>query len=126
MRGRVALLATLAAIATVLFTIGPTTHIIWNVSESVPVGLYRLRPIGKFAVPELVAVQPPEPLATFLSQGGYLPRGVPMPGKQFAEAVSSSPSIISKWARRASTTAEADRCRSGRAATSLPRVKSSS
>jgi conjugative transfer signal peptidase TraF len=78
MRGRVALLATLAAIAAVLFTIGPTTHIIWNVSESVPVGLYRLRPIGKFAVTELVAVQPPEPLATFLSQGGYLPRGVPM------------------------------------------------
>jgi type IV secretory pathway protease TraF len=26
----------------------------------------------------LVAVQPPEPLATFLNERGYLPRGVPM------------------------------------------------
>ena len=80
MRGRVALLTTLAATAAVLSTIGPkpTTHFIWNVSESAPVGLYRLRPIRKLAVTELVAVQPSEPLATFLDQHGYLPRGIPM------------------------------------------------
>jgi conjugative transfer signal peptidase TraF len=51
---------------------------IWNASESVPIGLYRLRPLRKLAVTDLVAIQPPEPLATFLSGGGYLPRGIPM------------------------------------------------
>ena len=32
----------------------------------------------RLAVTELVAVQPPEPLATFLADGNYLPRNVPM------------------------------------------------
>ena len=45
----------------------------WNASESVPLGLYRLRPADKLSVTELVAVQPPEPLATFLDLNGYLP-----------------------------------------------------
>lgn len=54
------------------------THYIWNASESVPVGLYRLQPAGKLGVTDLVAVEPPEPLATFLADGGYLPRRVPM------------------------------------------------
>ena len=65
----------------VLSTIGakPAAHYyIWNASESVPVGLYRLRPTGKLFATELVAVEPPEPLATFLSNGRYLPRGIPM------------------------------------------------
>ena len=43
-----------------------------------PIGLYRLQPVGKLAVTELVAVQPPEPLATFLADRRYLPRGIPM------------------------------------------------
>ncbi|MET4489019.1 S26 family signal peptidase [Bradyrhizobium sp. LA7.1] len=51
---------------------------IWNASESVPIGLYRLRPADDLFVTELVAVQPPEPLATFLDLNGYLPAGVPM------------------------------------------------
>jgi type IV secretory pathway protease TraF len=37
-----------------------------------------LRPAGELSGGELVAVQPPEPLATFLADGGYLPRGIPM------------------------------------------------
>jgi conjugative transfer signal peptidase TraF len=51
---------------------------IWNASASVPVGLYSLRPSNTRYVGELVAVAPPEKLATFLADGGYLPRGVPM------------------------------------------------
>lgn len=50
----------------------------WNASASVPVGLYRLQSIDKLYAAELVVVVPPEPLATFLTQGGYLPRSVPM------------------------------------------------
>lgn len=55
-----------------------TPAYIWNASDSVPIGLYRLRSADKLFVTELLAVQPPGPLATFLDLNGYLPAGVPM------------------------------------------------
>jgi conjugative transfer signal peptidase TraF len=55
-----------------------TPSYIWNASESVPVGLYRLQPVLRWSVTELVAIKPPEPLGTFLDLNGYLPIGVPM------------------------------------------------
>jgi conjugative transfer signal peptidase TraF len=79
--GRVAtLLTTLGAAALLLSTIAakPTARYMWNASESVPIGLYQISPIGKLAATDLVAVQPPEPLATFLADGPYLPRGIPL------------------------------------------------
>ena len=69
-RRRAVLVATIVA--------EPTPLYIWNASESVPIGLYRLQPADNLFVTELVAVQPPEPLATFLDLNGYLPVGVPM------------------------------------------------
>ena len=80
MNSRVAtLLTTLGAIVILLSTVGAkSAHYIWNASASVPIGLYRLQPIGSLFVTELVAIQPPEPTAKFLADGGYLPRGVPM------------------------------------------------
>lgn len=51
---------------------------IWNASQSVPVGLYRLQEARRLDVTELVAVRPPEPLASFLDLNGYLPSGLPM------------------------------------------------
>lgn len=51
---------------------------IWNASESVPIGLYRLQLVERLTVTELVAVRPPRPLAHFLDLNGYLPLGVPM------------------------------------------------
>jgi conjugative transfer signal peptidase TraF len=74
------LLFTAGASALALSTIGamPAKRYVWNASGSVPVGLYRLQPTGELFVTELVAVRPPEPLATFLSERGYLPRDVPM------------------------------------------------
>lgn len=51
---------------------------IWNASASIPLGLYSLQPSNTRYVGELVAVVPPERLATFLAEGSYLPRGVPM------------------------------------------------
>ena len=65
-----------ALVAPVVLEIMPLY--IWNASDSVPLGLYRLEPVDKLFVTELVAVQPPEPLATFLDLNGYLPAGVPM------------------------------------------------
>ena len=53
-----------------------STHYIWNASSSVPVGLYRLQIADKIATLDLVAIRPPEPLATYLADGGYLPRNV--------------------------------------------------
>jgi conjugative transfer signal peptidase TraF len=81
MNGRLAiLLTTLVATTAALSSIEarPTLRYVWNASASVPVGLYRLAPVGKLVATELVAVQPPEPLATFLADSRYLPRGIPM------------------------------------------------
>src|SRR5882724_444607 len=73
------LLTTLGAAAALLSTVGArSTHYIWNASTSVPIGLYRLRPTGNLFVTELVAVVPPDPLATFLESRRHLPRGIPM------------------------------------------------
>ena len=69
----------IAATGLLLSTLGGATpHYIWNASNSVPIGLYRLQPVTKLTVTELVAVQPPDLLATFLDLNGYLPIGVPM------------------------------------------------
>ena len=80
MRSRTAtILMMFAAVALVLATMGEATPTyIWNASKSVPIGLYQLQPASGLAVTELVAVRPPEPLATFLDLNGYLPIGVPM------------------------------------------------
>jgi conjugative transfer signal peptidase TraF len=70
---------TFGAVALVMSTIEEATPpYIWNASKSVPIGLYQVQPVGRLVVTELVAVRPPEPLATFLDLNGYLPIGVPM------------------------------------------------
>ena len=70
---------TIAAAGILLSTIGAATPLyIWNASNSVPSGLYRLEPATTLTVTELVAVQPPGLLATFLDLNDYLPIGVPM------------------------------------------------
>jgi conjugative transfer signal peptidase TraF len=53
-------------------------RLIWNASASTPVGFYTIGDVGTLDVTDLVVVDAPEPLATFLSDGGYLPRGVPL------------------------------------------------
>lgn len=52
--------------------------LIWNASASIPIGLYAVHPAGALRVGELVVVAPPEPLASFLADRGYLPEGVPL------------------------------------------------
>ncbi len=74
------LVAMLAGVGALALTFGRAAlpHYMWNASASVAVGLYRLQSIDERYVSELVAVMPPEPLATFLADGNYLPRGVPL------------------------------------------------
>ena len=70
---------TIATTGLLLATLGGAPpHFIWNASNSVPIGLYRVQPATQIAVTDLVAVQPPELLAAFLDLNGYLPTGVPM------------------------------------------------
>jgi conjugative transfer signal peptidase TraF len=52
--------------------------LIWNASGSAPIGLYAIEREQSPEVTDLVAVRAPEPIATFLADGGYLPRGVPL------------------------------------------------
>jgi conjugative transfer signal peptidase TraF len=56
----------------------PAPRLIWNATASTPIGLYALRPIGRLHAMELLAVRPPEPIANFLSRGGFLPKGAPL------------------------------------------------
>jgi conjugative transfer signal peptidase TraF len=55
-----------------------TPRLIWNASASTPIGLYSLNRPTRLDVTDLVAVDAPEPLASFLAERGYLPRGVPL------------------------------------------------
>jgi len=77
---RVTLIATLAGAALIAAPVvtGQAPRFIWNVSPSVPIGLYGIAPAAAIEVGDLVAVLPPDDLAAFLAARGYLPRGVPL------------------------------------------------
>lgn len=71
---------TIVAAAAVASTLGtkPSPRLVWNASDSVPIGLYAVRPVRRVITTDLVVAYAPEPLATSLAQGGYLPHGIPM------------------------------------------------
>ncbi len=68
--------AALAAGASPLFR--PAPKLVWNASASVPIGLYAIRRIDGIRPGDLVLVLPPEGVARYLAQRGYLPLGVPV------------------------------------------------
>ncbi len=53
-------------------------RMIWNLSASVPLGLYLTTPVQRLRVGELVAVRAPEKLASFMAFRRYLGAGVRM------------------------------------------------
>lgn len=59
-------------------TVETPTRLIWNATASAPVGFYTVEPAERIEVPELVAVMPPESLAGFMIERGYIGRGVPL------------------------------------------------
>lgn len=67
-----------AGVIAVTALINPLPRLMWNATASVPTGLYAIDPRAGRQLGELVAVKPPEPLAGFLADGGYLPKGVPL------------------------------------------------
>jgi conjugative transfer signal peptidase TraF len=66
------------ALILVAASVSFTPRLVWNASASTPIGLYRIDPEPSLMLNELVAIMPPEPLAGFLDDGGYLPRGLPL------------------------------------------------
>lgn len=62
------------------------TKLIWNASASAPIGFYTVAPANRLKVPDLVAVDPPGLLATFLAARGYVPEGVPLMKRVLAVA----------------------------------------
>ena len=81
MTGRSAVfVATVMAVAAIGTTAGSGTapRFVWNVSGSVPIGLYGVRAARDLAAATLVVAYPPEPLAAWLAERRYLPRGVPL------------------------------------------------
>lgn len=76
-----AIIATVLASAALVVAparFGYAPAFIWNASASVPIGLYRLAPVERPDIGDFVVVSPPEPLAAFLAERGYLPSGVPL------------------------------------------------
>jgi conjugative transfer signal peptidase TraF len=53
-------------------------RLIWNATASAPIGFYTVEPADALDVPELVAVMPPEPLAAFMAERGYVAGGIPL------------------------------------------------
>jgi conjugative transfer signal peptidase TraF len=74
------MIAMIAAVAVITSTMTskPLPLFVWNASESVPIGLYGVQAPDNLIVTSLVVAMPPEPLASFLAESGYLPRGVPL------------------------------------------------
>jgi len=73
------LILTAAAIATVIAGSVPSVpRLVWNASASVPVGFYTIAPADRLDVPDLVAVMPPESVAGFMVERGYIARDVPL------------------------------------------------
>lgn len=56
----------------------PAPWFIWNATASTAIGIYELRQVGQLHGLELVVVRPPEPIASYLADGGFLPKGVPL------------------------------------------------
>ena len=54
------------------------TKLLWNATASAPIGFYTIEPANALDVPELVAAVPPEPLAAFMVERGYVAPGVPL------------------------------------------------
>ncbi len=73
------MLTYVAAMGVAAAAVVPTsTKLVWNVSASAPIGLYRIEPAERLEVPDLVAVMPPEPLEDFMVERGYIGRDVPL------------------------------------------------
>jgi len=75
-----AIAATMSIAAALLVTVAwkMPPRLIWNLSASVPIGMYMVRSTPDLEPGQLVAVMPPRALASFMAKRHYLGVGVPM------------------------------------------------
>lgn len=59
-------------------TVPVSRYAVWNVSASVPTGLYAIRGKESLHVGERIAIEPPPELRRLLAERNYLPTGVPL------------------------------------------------
>ena len=79
MKARTALFAGSVAFAALATLVVPITHhLVWNVSPSIPTGLYAIRGKASLHVGERVAIEPPTELRRLMRERGYLPDRVPL------------------------------------------------
>lgn len=69
--------AAVAAVAFPAFVETPDT-LIWNVTPSAPIGLYGVQPLVQFRRTDLVVLEAPPPLESFLAERGYLAQNIPL------------------------------------------------
>jgi conjugative transfer signal peptidase TraF len=69
-----------AAVAALLASLAcpPRPQLLWNVTASSPVGLYRIAPSGRVQRGDMVVAWPPEPARELGARRRYLPRNVPL------------------------------------------------
>lgn len=73
------LLTSVSSISMAFAVVNPMPlSLVWNVSASVPVGLYSIEPAGSLIVTDLVAAMPPEPFAGMFIERGYLGKAAPL------------------------------------------------
>lgn len=65
-------------LAAALAFFNPAPRLVWNVSASAPVGLYRVSPGQPASSGALSLIEPDKPLALWLARRHYLPLGVPL------------------------------------------------
>jgi conjugative transfer signal peptidase TraF len=70
--------ASVIAATLATLTVPVSQDIVWNITASVPTGLYLVRGKQSIHVGERVAIQPPPALRKMLAERGYLPVGVPL------------------------------------------------
>jgi conjugative transfer signal peptidase TraF len=80
MKSRTWLLIGAAAIAAIAYPaiVGLPKALIWNASPSLPLGLYRVRPVDCLEMYDLVLIDAPGPLEAFMEERGYLPPDTPL------------------------------------------------
>lgn len=73
------IVTTLAVVGTAVPTVVPMPlRLVWNASASTPIGLYLVASADTLDANDLVVVLPPEPVAHFMAERGYVGEGVPL------------------------------------------------
>ncbi|MBS0483169.1 MAG: S26 family signal peptidase [Proteobacteria bacterium] len=78
MRRRFILAGVVATATLETLTVPVSQYAVWNVSASVPTGLYAIRGSSSLHVGERVAIEPPLDLRRLLAERHYLPSTVPL------------------------------------------------